>query len=409
MSEDGRLSGKPVGPRNGLPRRGQPTVRRLILLALVAAVVLFEVGLLLLVSTPQGRASIKAALFVPEIIPGMPLKPLSLLTDRPTKETVDIPLTRAGSADLYLPAGSGRHSAVLFYLGVVPPDRDESRIVALGEALARSGVVVMVPWLETQARGRIVPEDIDSLVSAFELLRSLDRVDPDRVGMGGVCTGASMTLVAAQDDRIRTNVKFVNSFAGYYDAEDFLKAVGSRSRFYGEGAAPWRPDDLTMRLMTDHLIEGVSNPDDRAALTSLFTDTASGEGGGPGRLGPEGLAVYRLIQGVPLEEVDGLIDMLSPKTRRLLALISPSTNIDRLDARALIMHDRADRLVPSEESRRLADAIGEDGDTYHTEFSLFQNVVQVHSGDDGEPGPLSYVVEAFKLIQHMYVVMREIS
>ncbi len=383
--------------------------RRILLFALIAAVVLFEAGLLLLVSTPQGKASIKSALFIPQVIPGAPFKPLAAMTDAPTRETVDLSLPGGGgSADIYLPAGSDRHSAVLFYLGVVPPDRDESRIVALGEALARSGVVVMVPWLETQTQNRIIPEDIDSLVRAFVHLRSLDRVDPERVGMGGICTGASMVTVAAQDERIREHVKFVNFFAGYYDMEDLVRAIGSRSRFDGDRIAPWEPDSLTMRLMTEHLIDGVSDPDDKAALTRLFIDETSGEGDGPVSLGPEGFAVYSLILGAPFEEVDSLMEMLSPQTKELLAAISPATGIDRLDARMLIMHDRADRLVPSEESRRLAQALGESEDTYHTEFSLFQNAIQVHKDESVELGPLDYAREVFKLLRHMYVVMREL-
>ena len=87
---------------------------------------------------------------------------------------------------------------MLFFLGVVPPDRDESRVVALGDALARSGVVVMIPWLQSQIEHRISPEDVESLVRGFEHLRAHESVDPDRVGVGGICTGASLTAVAAR-------------------------------------------------------------------------------------------------------------------------------------------------------------------------------------------------------------------
>ena len=75
---------------------------------------------------------------------------------------------------------------------------------------------------------------------AFQYLRAHDAVDPERVGVGGICTGASMVTVAAQDERIRDHVKFVNFFAGYYDAADFAKAIGSRSRFSDDYVVPWR-------------------------------------------------------------------------------------------------------------------------------------------------------------------------
>lgn len=144
-------------------------------------------------------------------------------------------------------------------MGVVPPDRDEQRIVALAEGLARAGMVVMIPWLDSQKLNRIASQDIDGLVRAFQHLRTLDSVDPERVGMGGICTGASLSLVAAQDERIADQVNFVNFFAGYYDIFDLVKAIAGRSRFYGGKVAAWDPDGLPLRLLRDHLIEGVTD------------------------------------------------------------------------------------------------------------------------------------------------------
>ena len=73
------------------------------------------------------------------------------------------------------------------------------------------------------------------------------------------------------------------------------------------------------------------------------------------------------------------------------------------------MHDRADALVPSEESRRMADALSERGNVYHTEFSLFQKEIQLHVGEADNLGLLDFAQEALKLYMHMYNVMREAS
>ena len=170
---------------------------------------------LLVVFTPQGQAAFRAALFIPQILPGVPIKPQTWFTPDPTREAIRYPLASGeGEADLYLPGDGGKHSAVVFFQGVVPGGRYDSRIVALGEGLARSGMVVMIPWSTTQVDQRIDPEDVDVLVRAFQYLQTLDSVDPDRVGMGGICVGASLATIAAQDERVRDQVKFVNSFAG---------------------------------------------------------------------------------------------------------------------------------------------------------------------------------------------------
>ena len=382
-------------------------LRRLTLVA-GAAVVLLA---LLTAVTPHGRAAVRTALFIPQVLPTIPIKPQQWVARDPEWREVRFPTADGeGLAYLTLPGGSGKHSAVMFFLGVVvDPPREDSRVVALAEGLARSGMVVMIPWSETQLQQRIVPEDIDDLVWAFEYLSALDEVDPDRVGMGGICTGASMAMIAAQDERIRDRVRFINFFAGYYDAVDLLKAIGSRSRFHGDYVAPWEPDKLSYRLFRNHLIDKVSDEADKAVLTRVFVDEEAAESGTLEALTPGGAAVYRLLEGADYEEVDGLVARLSPETMEFLRRVSPSTHLDQLKARVLIMHDRADRLVPSEELRRLAEALGERGDTYYTEFSFFQKEIQVHVGDSGGVGPVEYAKEAFKLFMHMYNIMRDVS
>jgi hypothetical protein len=365
---------------------------------------------LLVILTPQGQAAFRAALFIPQILPGVPIKPQEWFTADPTREAIRYPLANGvGEADLYLPGSGGRHSAVMFFQGVVPGGRYDPRIVALGEGLARSGMVVMIPWSTTQIEQRIDPEDVDVLVRAFQHLQTLDSVDPDRVGMGGICVGASLATVAAQDERVRDQVRFVNSFAGYYDAADLAKAIGSRSRFGEDYVAPWNPDSLTKRVFRRHLIEGVTRSADRELLTRLFEEGEAEAADDFSNLATDAQAVYRLLKGVAPEEVDAVMAELSPKTTEFFRAISPSTGIDDLKARMLIMHDRADRLVPSEESRRLADALGDDAGTYFTEFSLFQSQIRVHVDDSSSIGPLEYVREAFKLYMHMYNILRDVG
>jgi dienelactone hydrolase len=379
--------------------------RLLLVLAAVAVAVV-----LLATFTPQGKAAVQAALFIPQVLPAIPLKPQEWVTPDPTLEMIRFPTaTGEGLADLYLPGTDGKHSAVVFFQGVVPGGRYDPRMVALGEGLARAGMVVMVPWSETQIEQRVAPTDIDVLVRAFEYLRTVDAVDPERVGMGGICVGASMATVAAQDVRIRDEVRFVNFFAGYYDAADLARAIATNSRFGEDYVAPWRPDKLTRRVFQYHLIEGVTQAADKELLERIFYGEDKAAADEIGSLPPSALAVYRLLKGVTPEEVDAVMAQLSPSTVEFFRSISPKTNIGDLKARMLIMHDRADRLVPSEESRRLAQALGEAGDTYFTEFSLFQAQIQVHKDESDSIGPIEYTKEAFKLYLHMYNIMREVS
>ncbi len=369
---------------------------------------LFVVVILLLAtSTLQGRAFVKSALFIPQVLPDIPVRPLEYVTKSPIREKIKFP-TLGGdkaSADLYLPNGDNSHPAVVFFMGVVPPDRDESRIVALAEGLARTGMVVMIPWLETQHQNRIVEKDIDSLVDAFVYLENHPRVKLGEVGMGGICTGASMAIVASQDLRINDRVSFVNSFAGYYDAADFVVAAAANTRFDEVSSTRWNADALTRNLITTHIVEGTFDRDrvilNRILTTGEWTQQDSDD------LSSSGRAVLTLISGPNLSDAREAIISLNSRTTQFLENISPSTKISNLKAEVLLMHDSSDKLVPPEESRRFAKAMESSGRrVYHTEFSLFQRAVQVHMDDSTGLNTIEFLKQAWKLYLHMYNVMR---
>ena len=74
------------------------------------------------------------------------------------------------------------------------------------------------------------------------------------------------------------------------------------------------------------------------------------------------------------------------------------------------MHDRNDRLVPVEESRRIHERLRSQGSIYYTEFSSFQNQIQVHVDNDSKKiSILGYVTETLKLLRHLYEVMKQVS
>lgn len=396
-------------PDDTHPPNMNAIMKKLLLRFLISVASLSIVVIVLITVTSQGRAVVRTALFIPQVLPDFPIKPQEWITSNPLHQEVYYPIADGqGVADLYLPAGDGNHSAVLFFQGVVPGGRYDPRIVNLANGLARSGMIVMIPWSDTQTENRIITSDIDNLVYGFQFLRQHESTNPEKVGMGGICVGASLSVVAAQDKRIRDHVRFVNFFAGYYDATDFVRAIGSKSRYYNNYVVPWDTDKLTYQIFRNHLIDGLTNEADKKLLNRIFKDYEQVSESEMGSLTIEGTAVYGLLTGVPFDEVDVLIDQLSPKTKAFLHTISPSTNIDQLKARILIMHDSADRLVPSEESRRLVDGLGKDSDTYYTEFSSFQKQIQVHMAESESVSPVDYAREVLKLFMHMYNIMNEV-
>ena len=372
----------------------------------VRSVTLIFVLIILLITTlEQGRAGWKAALFIPQVLPDIPFRPLESVSKKPVRQEIQF-LTAHGvkTADLYLPDEKGEYPAVIFFMGIVPPDRDEERVVMLAEGLARTGMIVLIPWLETQYSSRMVPQDIESLVDAFLFLEKHPLVDPQRIGYGGICTGASMATIAAQSPQINERVSFVNSFAGYYDAFDLVIAAMSETRFSDQARLPWKPDNLTRNLIVTHLLDGLDESD-RSILERIQME-GSWDDSQYNRLTGHGQAVLTLISKPTYEEAVLSLQGLSERTRIFLEEVSPSTNISSLKASVLLMHDYHDKLVPSEESMRFAGEVRElSGRVYHTEFQLFQNAVQVHMDEESSMGIFGFTKEAFKLYRHMYRIM----
>ena len=358
---------------------------------------------------PQGRTIVRSALFVTQVLP-IPIKPQEWVTADSTRESISFALPNGeGSADIHRIPDGKKHAGILMFLGVNPAPRDDKRVVNLGTGLARAGFVVMIPWSPVMMDKRLSPDEPDNLVAAFQYLRGLEYVDPDRVGMGGLCVGASVALVAASDPRISDQVDFVSSFGAYYDLRDLLKQIAAKKSFYGDIVEPWDPRRLTEEVFINTLIDSLSDEQERALLSGVFRartaepDTLDG-------LSSEARATSQLLSSMAaqaenerltLDEAEQLIDLLPDRFLENLDRISPSTNIADLKARLLIAHDREDDAVPSEESRRLEDSLSARGDVHYTEFSFFSHVTP-----DKPVGPFTFVKEAFKLFQYTYQIIR---
>jgi fermentation-respiration switch protein FrsA (DUF1100 family) len=210
--------------------------------------------------------------------------------------------------------------------------------------------------------------------------------------------------VAAADPRIRDQVKFVNAFGPYFDAEELLLQVASRSKLEKGQRVPWDPDHLTLKVIANELIETLTENNDIELLTRLHLNGGQPAPGEIQQLTPEAQVVNRLLQGTTVEGAKALYDSLPVEFRRDMRTISPSNYVDVISARLLILHDRDDRLVPAAESRRLAAAFEDRGDIRYTEVLDFDHVRPASGG-----GVWQFIKEGAKLYRHMYSVMRTAS
>ena len=370
----------------------------------IISVFLIVIGILFLISLPKIRVGIHTFMFIPAILPGIEFNPQELLLKDPIRKKINFRKKVGwGEADLYIPRSGDDHSAVLLFLGVNPAGRDDPRVVQLARGLSRTGTIVMIPWSSQMTNDKVIAEEIDDLVRAFQHLMNLDNIDVNRIGMGGFCVGASLSAVAAQDSRINDHVKFLNFFGGYFNAIDLVKSVVTETRFYSDVHSDWRPNELAVKIIRGHLIETIPNVKERELFTSVFLDSLDSTDIDYASLSEHARVVYKLMANPSINEIDAILHMLPEESLSYLAQISPLTKIDKLKARVLIMHDAQDYMIPSEESKRFRDMLTGDRNSYYTEFSMLN-----HMDPTGKLTPLQYVQEGFKLYLHLYHVIEEL-
>lgn len=365
----------------------------------VAAPVVLLAFLILVI--PQARAGFHTLLFVTETLE-TPVRPQSWFTREPVRfEAVYGSPDGAEVADVYrLPDGKPR-AAVLLSIGAGQAGLGDRSVTNLGYALSRAGFVTMLHWSPDLGRDAdLQQEDPDKLVRAFEYLISQDYVDAERAGIGGFSVGGSFAMVAAADPRIRDDVVFINAFGSYFDLETLLVEAASRSVDHDGERTPWKPHSLTMRVLAHELIETVVEPADALVLTGHYLEDMPATPAELQALSQRGRVVVRMLDGVTPQEAEGLYAELPQDFREGLAEISPSSHIADVQARLLVMHDRADRHVPVTESRRLVDVLGDRDDVRYTEFLSFNHTLP------GEGGLLDRVGQAFRLSRHMYHLIR---
>ena len=353
---------------------------------------------------PQLPTGFHTALFVTQVL-NVPVKPQTWFTLEPVRAEITYERPdQPGEADVYYIPDGKRRAAVLIFLGANAAGRDDPDVVNFGNALARAGYVPMFGWSPTMGlQNNVDPAEVENLVLAFQHLRSLDYVDPDRLGMAGFSVGGSFVMVAASDPRIRDDVAFVNAFGAYYDARDFFVQIASSTKRSGDTVEPWEVDKLTRRVFVNELVEVAPAEEERNVLTRRFVDNAEVTQAELDKLAGTASISLQLLDGTSPEAAEELLSQMPADFLEELDGISPSNHIGNFENRLLIMHDVGDPLIPVGESRRLVETLQSQGrqDMRYTETEIFEHV---RPGTDLQLWPL--VKGASKLYIHMYGILR---
>jgi pimeloyl-ACP methyl ester carboxylesterase len=287
-------------------------LRRAGWLALALLLILPAVG-------PAARVFLSAA-FLAEFFSDGRWRLLSAATPAPSVTPLDGPGRPDLVADLYVRPTFARPPGLVLVHGIAIRGKDDARLRRAAALFARAGWAVAVPTIGGLTKLRLRPDDAAAVVAA---VRALDGAGFRPVALVGVSLGAAPALLAAADPSVSRSISAVLSLGGYASALELL-------RYTLTGAYQFRG------------IAGRHPVDERAI--AQFAEA------NPELVDPAG---RRLIGNRDPADFDRIAAELPPRTRQLLAELSPEHALPRIEAPMFLVHGRDDPAVPFTESLRL--------------------------------------------------------
>ncbi|HUX64972.1 hypothetical protein [Sulfuricella sp.] len=271
---------------------------------------------------------------------------------------------RQRAADLYLPGDGKPRAGLVLVTGAVPQGKDDPRIVAFAQTLARAGFAVLVPEMAGFRDLRIHPRDAREVADAFAYLVSRPELAPEgRAGMAAFSYAVGPAVLAALEPDIRERVRFIVGVGGYHDLTRAARFV-TTGWFEHEGR--WQaiaPDEYGQLVLVRSAMAYLASARDRALLEAMIErrlkDRAARLDDLAAQLGGEGQAVYALVTNRDRDRFPALFDALPANMKRDIAALSlADKDLTRLKARLILVHGRNDNLIPYPETLALSNAVG---------------------------------------------------
>ena len=268
---------------------------------------------------------------------------------------------RARTGDLYQPAAEAR-AALLLVPGVAPRGKDDPRLIALAETLARARFRVLVPEMAGFRALSVAPEDAREIADGVAYLAGDSSERP--VGIAAISYAVGPALIAALEPDVKERVDFIVGIGGFHDLGRVITFFTTGYYRMGEGAWQHRePNAYGKWVFVLSNAQRLSDPRDRARFNEMarrrladpespIDDLARG-------LTPEGEAFFALLSNRAPERVPELLGALPGAILDELERLNPARHaLEDLTARLILVHGRDDPIIPESESAALAQALG---------------------------------------------------
>lgn len=388
------------------------------LAAVLRAAVLLGVALALTACAPARVA--EAVRVLGDIQAGAGPSALKAATPAPERRPIRFAIeARSHAADLYLP-GQPAEAGIVLVPGLTPKGRNDPRIVAFANTLARARFRVLVPDLVRMRALQVSADDARPIADAIAYLArdeggggggaegegegegEAEGAAAGRpVGVAAVSFAVGPAVLALLEPDVAGAAGFVVTIGGYYDLVELIRYV-TTGLYREQGETEWRfrpPKRYGKWIFLLSNAARLDDPADRDALIAIAerrlddpdADTGDLERG----LGPEGRAVLGLIGNADPERTPALLAALPPAIgAELAALDLARHDLSGLRARFVMIHDAGDRIIPAGHSEALAAALPAGSARLYLIDSL----------DHAEPKPPG-PIDAIRLLRAVYAVL----
>ncbi len=267
-------------------------------------------------------------------------------------------------ADLYQP-GELPLAGIVLVPGAAQRGKDDSRLKALANTLARNRFIVLVPDIPNLRELKVQAEDSRIITAAFTYFISRpDFPANGQAGIGAFSYAVGPAILTALDPAVRENVNFVLSVGGYYDVEQVITFFTTG---YFRNKNAWQflePNVYGKWIFVLSNVEHLTDPIDkenfiRIAQRKMKNPEASIDDLTI-NLTAEASSILTLLQNQNPEHVPNLIANLPSTIRAELdALDLSNKDLTQLEAQLILLHGTDDNIIPYTESIALSGAVME--------------------------------------------------
>jgi pimeloyl-ACP methyl ester carboxylesterase len=317
---------------------------------------------LFLANCSPGRL-MEAARVLADIDAGPLSSALKEQTPAPTRRPVFFEIDgRPREADLYRP-GDEPVAGMVLVPGVTPAGRDDARLVAFAETLARARFEVLVPDLPRLRDLTVSAADARVIADACVYL---DQKDGGRrpVGLTAISFAVGPAVAALFEPDMADRVDFVIAIGGYHDIEALITFVTTGGFRHGPDD-PWQfraPNTYGKWVFLRSNANRLDDPLDRTLLRRMaarkLEHPESNVSDLAASLGAQGRSVHALMVN---DDPDRVPDLLAKIPARVIedmtGLDLKKRDLGSLATHFILIHGRDDPVIPETESIRLAAAL----------------------------------------------------